>query len=96
MGQYGNKDRYEAVPIGDTLKAAASDALKKCASLLGIALDVYWPELDRAEKKVKEKDLPREYLIPDMVKIRRDALTGVKIAGVEVREVKTVAGRFTY
>lgn len=45
---------------------------------------------------VNEKDLPREYLIPDMVKIRRDALTGVKIAGVEVREVKTVAGRFTY
>jgi hypothetical protein len=28
--------------IADDLKAAASDALKKCASLIGIASDVYW------------------------------------------------------
>ena len=27
--------------LGDDLKAAASDALKKCASLLGLALDLY-------------------------------------------------------
>lgn len=53
-GQYGNKERYAEIPIGDTLKAAGSDALKKCASLFGIALDVYWPELDRAGKEVKE------------------------------------------
>lgn len=30
------------ISIGDDLKAASSDALKKCASLLGIASDVYW------------------------------------------------------
>lgn len=28
--------------IADDLKAASSDALKKCASLLGIASDIYW------------------------------------------------------
>lgn len=50
--QYGGSDiKYtrtgELISIADDLKAAASDCLKKCASLLGIAGDVYWPELDR-------------------------------------------------
>lgn len=49
--QYGTKERYAGVPLGDTLKAATTDCLKKCASLFGIALDVYWPELDRATKE---------------------------------------------
>ncbi len=44
--QYGTKERYAGVPLGDTLKAAATDCLKKCASLFGIALDVYWQQLD--------------------------------------------------
>ncbi|HDZ18833.1 hypothetical protein LCGC14_0641540 [marine sediment metagenome] len=48
--QYGTKIRNTGVPLGDTLKAAATDCLKKCASLFGIALDVYWPDLDRASK----------------------------------------------
>jgi hypothetical protein len=34
------------VSIADDLKTAASDCLKKCASLLGIAGDIYWPDLD--------------------------------------------------
>lgn len=33
-----------------------------------------------------ESKLPREYLIPDSVKIRKVALAGVKIAGVKVEE----------
>jgi hypothetical protein len=40
--QFGEADRHSGVPVGDTLKAATSDCLKKCASLIGIALDVYW------------------------------------------------------
>jgi len=45
--QFGNKDimfrKDGNIPlsIGNDLKAAASDALKKCASMLGIAQDVY-------------------------------------------------------
>ena len=35
------KETGEAVSIGDDLKAASSDALKKAASLLGIGLDLY-------------------------------------------------------
>lgn len=50
--QYGGhpiaKDRTTGavIDIGDTLKAAASDSLKKCASMLGIAQDIYFPQLD--------------------------------------------------
>jgi hypothetical protein len=45
--QYGSsevkrlKESKQPISIGDDLKAAASDSLKKCASLVGIALDVY-------------------------------------------------------
>ncbi len=51
-GQYGgadiklNRGSGEPVSIADDLKAAASDCLKKCASMLGIAGDVYWKDLD--------------------------------------------------
>ncbi len=50
--QYGGADikfnrmTGESISIADDLKAAASDCLKKCASLLGIAGDIYWKDLD--------------------------------------------------
>ncbi len=55
-GQYGGSDikfnraTGEPVSIADDLKAAASDSLKKCASLLGIAGDIYWKDLDNWEE----------------------------------------------
>ena len=50
-GQYGGSDIKvnrggEPVSVADDLKAAASDCLKKCASMLGIAGDIYWRDLD--------------------------------------------------
>ena len=40
------KDRQgKIISLGDDLKAASSDALKKCASLLGVAHDVYSGEV---------------------------------------------------
>lgn len=49
--QYGGSDirtnrEGEPVSVADDLKTAASDCLKKCASLLGIAGDIYWRDLD--------------------------------------------------
>jgi hypothetical protein len=41
-----NKNSEEAISIADDLKTAASDCLKKCASLMGIASDVYFKDLD--------------------------------------------------
>ena len=50
--QYGSKiiAKYKGtdniIDIGADLKAAASDSLKKCASLVGIAQDIYWKQVD--------------------------------------------------
>lgn len=50
--QYGgadikiNRTSQQPVSVADDLKAAASDCLKKCASLFGIAGDIYWQDLD--------------------------------------------------
>jgi len=77
--QYGNKDiickRGTDIPlsIGNDLKSAATDCLKKCASEIGIAADIYNAEefreitvtevsLEIVEKLFKEK---RDKLSPD-------------------------------
>ena len=39
--QFGSKQREENVPLGDTAKAAVSDALKKTATLFGVGLELY-------------------------------------------------------
>lgn len=59
-GQYGgaeikwNRSTNQPLSIADDLKAAASDCLKKCASLLGVAGDLYWPDLDNWEAEQKQ------------------------------------------
>lgn len=64
--QYGNKDiifkkgTTEPLSIGNDLKAAATDALKKCAAELGIASDVYHPEEFNA---INVQDITKEDLI---------------------------------
>jgi len=60
--QFGNKeimfkkntDPPEALSIGNDMKAAATDCLKKCAAEIGIAADIYNPEEFR-EVVVQEK-----------------------------------------
>ena len=47
--QFGGSDIKKTqdgkpIDIADDLKAASSDCLKKCASLLGFAKDIYWKE----------------------------------------------------
>lgn len=62
-GQFGGADiKYnratgEPVSIADDLKAAASDCLKKCASMLGIAGDVYWKDLDNWDMSVGSEEI---------------------------------------
>lgn len=60
--QYGGSElkfgRGSTVPIdpADDLKAAASDSLKKCASMFGIGQDVFWP----SGAEYQEPDAPQE------------------------------------
>ena len=61
-GQYGgaeiksNRSTGEPLSVADDLKAAASDCLKKCASLLGVAGDLYWRDLDNWESPQNEPE----------------------------------------
>ena len=65
--QYGNKDiifkRNSEIPlsIGNDMKAAATDALKKCAAEIGIAADIYNKE-DFREVRVKTEEVSLEAL----------------------------------
>ena len=59
--QYGQHTLYKGNMIGDAYKAASTDALKKCASMLGIGLDVYWQQLDN-EQYVIEAPAPKKVL----------------------------------
>src|SRR5574341_1870515 len=49
--QYGTHQHHDGNFIGDTLKSASTDCLKKCASYFGIALDVYWTQLDDDQER---------------------------------------------
>lgn len=49
------KDGTKPVSIGDAMKGSASDALKKCASLLGIALDLYDSDHDARQNPSGEQ-----------------------------------------
>ena len=60
-----SKNGGEAISIGDDLKSAASDALKKCATLMGVGLHLYGEleesvvatsKTDKASGEVKPKD----------------------------------------
>ncbi len=42
---------------------------------------------------VDESKLPRDYLVPDLTKIRKVALAGILIPGVEVTEIKVPVAR---
>lgn len=66
-GQFGgadikfNRTTKEPVSIADDLKAASSDCLKKCASMLGIAGDVYWKELEFQAPEEEREDIQPAY-----------------------------------
>ncbi len=66
-GQYGGADIKQSrstgdpVSVADDLKAAASDCLKKCASLMGIASDVYWEDLDNLDENLEKPGFSTAY-----------------------------------
>ena len=58
--QYGGSAIKDNVPLSDVRKAAATDSLKKCASLFGVAIDVYWPQLDNVEVEPAPRQTPAQ------------------------------------
>ena len=83
--QYGNKDviyRKQTDPtqpriplsIGNDLKAAATDCLKKCAAEIGIAADIYNAE-DFREVNVNTDDKITLENLRDLLELKSDALS---------------------
>lgn len=76
--QFGNKDvicrKGTDIPlsIGNDLKAAATDALKKCAAELGIAADIY-NKMDFKEVQVDTQEISYEDL-KELYEMKKDAL----------------------
>ena len=68
------------VSIADDLKAAASDALKKCASLLGVALEMYGgaPERQPASSSARTTSGARPQAVPVA-----DRVTARQLAAVQ-------------
>jgi hypothetical protein len=81
--QFGGSDLKKSngviLDLGDDLKAAASDSLKKCASLLGIAKDVYFREdysdeegtVEEFDKSVEETQVAtdkQKYAIKNLIR----------------------------
>ena len=47
----------------------------------------------RKVRVTNQESIPRKYLVPDMVLIRQDALSGIVIPGIEVYEEESIAAR---
>lgn len=85
--QYGNKDiifkRGTEIPlsIGNDLKAAATDCLKKCAAEIGIAADIYNKDDFREVQVVSEENLKEA--IEAKFKVVRDRLKPEDVEAIE-------------
>lgn len=81
--QFGNKDiiykkakegeERQPLSIGNDLKAAATDCLKKCAAELGIAADIYSKEEFNAVNVVDVSDLFSE--LKELYELKKDNLS---------------------
>lgn len=92
--QFGGADLEEGKPsLGDAFKAAATDALKKCASELGIAADVYGADdlqktvLTDEEKAEKIKSLIKDVQDKGIKIVQGDAVFLNRI--LEEKETKS-------
>lgn len=73
--QFGTKERLMKMPLGDALKGAATDSLKKCASLFGIALDVYSSLLEDVNEHLSSKSKTQTPIT--VKKTREDVLDNI-------------------
>jgi hypothetical protein len=62
--QYGEATTNRGMPIGDALKSAASSALKKCASLIGVGLYLSRKEEQPSKGTTEERIVARAAQIP--------------------------------
>lgn len=85
--QFGNKDIIcrkgtdTPLSIGNDLKAAATDCLKKCAAELGIAADIYNPQ-EFTEVQVIEQEYDWE-MLAELFEIKKDVVPAADYSNIE-------------
>ncbi len=79
---YGQHAVRGKTPIGDSFKAAQSDAIKKAASAFGVALDVYWESLDQG-KPEEQKGLKKTELKVETKATARKRLLDAQMKKIE-------------
>lgn len=85
--QFGNKDiicrKGTEIPlsIGNDLKAAATDCLKKCASEIGIAADIYAKDEFREFEVVSNEE--SELNLLELFDLKKDQLSTNELANAE-------------
>tara|TARA_R110001632_G_scaffold192223_1_gene313031 strand:- start:151 stop:804 length:654 start_codon:yes stop_codon:yes gene_type:complete len=101
--QFGNKDimykrqpdadgKKVALSIGNDMKAAATDCLKKCASELGIAQDIYNKEDFRPVKVTDDQEIKEQLEI--LFNDKREALTETEITAIEEIIINEVSAEY--
>jgi len=94
-----DKEKKNAVDIGDTFKAAASDCFKKCASMLGLFADVYAPDdfieikipISKEEKQEQDEEIEKTQIAINKL---RDIAGELSMTIVELSKfVKESAGK---
>ena len=84
---FGNKEIIckkgsdQPLSIGNDLKAAATDCLKRCAAQIGIAADIYSADEFR-EVAVKMDEVTKE-MVDELYEIKNDAIDPVLRENVE-------------
>ncbi|MGC8778776.1 MAG: Rad52/Rad22 family DNA repair protein [Candidatus Caldatribacteriaceae bacterium] len=80
-----------AFDLGDDLKAAASDALKKCATLLGVGLYLYeGEEGDSLSRPASEK---QKQFIRDLLKAKKKTMPEEALARLTFEEASRLIDR---
>ena len=98
--QFGNQEILPGgMTRGDALKGAGSDALRKCASLLGIALDLYgeeFPETTNAEQSDAHDQTPAQPQPKQQAQAKRQTNTRADLESAikQLRETReTIDGK---
>ncbi len=85
--QYGNKDivfrKGTAIPlsIGNDLKAAATDCLKKCAAEIGIAADIY--NADDFKEVIVDVSQVQFDELKELFELKKDVMNDVDVEHVQ-------------
>lgn len=87
----GEKEEVKGMSWGSLLKSAESDAFKKAASRLGIALDLYWQDADE-DYIPAEKLSPEQQVLIDAIGIVRGNNKGIMPAPPLLRNQLSAMG----